>query len=113
MTALGCGLLLLGILFYVFYPERNVAAQTQKTRLEYLRERKEVLYENLRDLNFEYRAGKYVEEDYRAQQTILENEAAGVMAEIEVLEDWPSRHTACGAAAMRGSNGAPDGRDGQ
>jgi hypothetical protein len=82
----GCGLLLLGILVYVFYPERHVEAQTQKTRLEYLRERKDVLYDNLRDLNFEYRAGKFVEEDYTAQQTTLENEAAGVMAEIDLLE---------------------------
>lgn len=86
MIELSCILLTLGIGFYVFYPDRNVAAQTQKTRLEYLRERKEVLYDNLRDLNFEYRAGKYVEEDYRAQQAILENEAAGVMAEIEQIE---------------------------
>jgi len=86
VITLGCSALLLGILFYVFYPERHVEAQTQKTRLEYLRERKDVLYDNLRDLNFEYRAGKYVEEDYRAQQTVLENEAAGVMAEIELLE---------------------------
>lgn len=86
MIALSCGVLLVGILVYVFYPERHVEAQRQKTRLEYLRERKDVLYDNLRDLNFEYHAGKYVEEDYRRQQTILEDEAAGVMAEIEVLE---------------------------
>lgn len=86
MIVLSCGLLLVGILVYVFYPERNVAAQRQKTRLEYLRERKDVLYDNLRDLNFEYKAGKYVEADYRAQQTILEDEATGVMAEIDLLE---------------------------
>lgn len=86
MIMVGCVLLTLGIGLYVFYPERNVAAQTQKTRLEYLHERKEALYDNLRDLNFEFRAGKYVEEDYRAQQGILETEAAGVMAEIERLE---------------------------
>lgn len=79
-------MLLVGTLIYVFYPERHVAAQRQKTRLEYLRERKDVLYDNLRDLNFEYRAGKYVDEDYRRQQTILEDEAAGVLAEIDVLE---------------------------
>jgi hypothetical protein len=89
---LWCALLALGIGFYVFYPERNVAAQTQKTRLEYLRERKDVLYDNLRDLNFEFRAGKYVEEDYRAQQGILENEAAGVIAEIEQLESQGVYH---------------------
>lgn len=82
----GCALLLVGALIYVFYPERHVEAQRQKTRLEYLRERKEVLYDNLRDLNFEYRAGKYVEHDYRNQQNILEDEAAGVVAEIELLE---------------------------
>jgi hypothetical protein len=86
VIALGCGVLLLGILFYVFYPERHVEAQRQKTRLEYLRERKDVLYDNLRDLNFEYRAGKFVDEDYRAQQRILEDEAAGVLAEIDLLE---------------------------
>jgi hypothetical protein len=86
VTIIACSLLLIGILFYVFYPERHVESQTQKTRLEYLRERKDALYENLRDLNFEYRAGKYVQEDYAAQQTTLETEAAEVMAEIELLE---------------------------
>lgn len=86
MSIIACSLLLIGILFYVFYPERHVESQTQKTRLEYLRERKDVLYDNLRDLNFEYRAGKYVQEDYTAQQTTLENEAAEVIAEIELLE---------------------------
>ncbi len=36
----------------------------EKTRLVYLRERKEVIYENLRDLNFEYKAGKFPEQDF-------------------------------------------------
>ena len=86
MILVACGLLLLGTLFYVFYPERHIEEQHQKTRLEYLRERKDVLYDNLRDLNFEYRAGKYVQEDYAMQQAALENEAAEVLAEIDVLE---------------------------
>ncbi|HZD47131.1 MAG TPA: hypothetical protein VE178_00175 [Silvibacterium sp.] len=86
MIILACSLLLIGILFYVFYPERHVEEQHQKTRLEYLEERKEVLYDNLRDLNFEYRAGKYVQEDYALQQAALENETAEVLAEIDVLE---------------------------
>ena len=85
MTIIACSLLLIGILFYVFYPERHVESQTQKTRLEYLRERKDVLYDNLRDLNFEYRAGKYPEEDYTAQRAALEAEAAQVLSEIERL----------------------------
>ena len=79
-------LLLIGCFLFVFWPERNVEAQHAKTRLEYLRERREVLYENLRDLNFEYRAGKYPEEDYAAQRALLENEAAETVAEIDLLE---------------------------
>jgi cbb3-type cytochrome oxidase subunit 3 len=86
MTTIACALLLLGAFLYVFWPERHVEAQHQKTRLEYLRERREVLYDNLRDLNFEYKAGKYPEEDYAAQRTMLENETAETVAEIELLE---------------------------
>ena len=86
MSAIACGLLLIAIFIYVFYPERHVEAQVQKTRLDFLRERKDVLYENLRDLNFEYRAGKYPEEDYAAQRAALENEAAEVVAEMDLLE---------------------------
>jgi hypothetical protein len=112
VIGLACGLLLVGAVIYVFYPERHVEEQRQKTRLEYLRERKEVLYDNLRDLNFEYHAGKFVEEDFHRQQNLLEDEAAGVMAEIEVLEDWPSRQTAFGASVAN-AGGAPDGRGGK
>jgi hypothetical protein len=86
MIWVACAVLTLGIFVYVFYPQRTTALQTQKTRLEFLRERKDVVYENLRDLNFEYRAGKYPEEDYQAQRAGLENEAAQVMAEMEFLE---------------------------
>ncbi len=86
MTWIACAVLLIGILIYVFYPQRKPEMQTQKTRLDFLRERKEVVYENLRDLNFEYRAGKYPKEDYVAQRAGLENEAAQIIAEIEFLE---------------------------
>jgi hypothetical protein len=86
MTWVACAVLTLGIFVYVFYPQRTTELQTQKTRLEFLRERKDVVYDNLRDLNFEYRAGKYPEEDYQAQRAGLENEAAQVMAEMEFLE---------------------------
>jgi outer membrane protein TolC len=81
------GLLLLFVLFvYTFWPENVFASQREKTRLDYLQERKEQLYENLRDLNFEYRAGKYPEEDFLVQRAQLENETAQLMSEIELLE---------------------------
>ena len=78
---LGC-LLALAVIVYTFWPENGFASQRDKTRLEYLLERKEQLYENLRDLNFEYRAGKYPDEDYRSQRAQLENETAILLAEI-------------------------------
>jgi hypothetical protein len=78
-------LLMLACVAFIFWPQQKVAAPIEKTRLDYLRERKDVLYENLRDLNFEFRAGKYPEDDYARQRESLEAEAAGVMAEMQQL----------------------------
>lgn len=74
------------LLIYTFWPENVFASQREKTRLDYLLERKEQLYENLRDLNFEHRAGKYPEEDYLVQRALLENETAQLLTEIERLQ---------------------------
>jgi hypothetical protein len=76
-------LLLLGCFAYIFWPQPQLASPIEKTRLDYLRERKEVIYDNLRDLNFEFRAGKYPEDDYERQRSSLETEAASVIAEME------------------------------
>lgn len=71
---------------YVFWPQKDgFAPAVEKTRLDYLRERKDAIYENLRDLNFEYRAGKYPDADYATQRASLEAEAAQVLAEMETL----------------------------
>ncbi len=80
-------LLTLGLLGYIFLLPGQVESGEEKTRLSYLCERKEVLYENLRDLNFEYKAGKFPEPDYLAMRASLEDEAVAVLAEIEELED--------------------------
>ena len=77
--------LTLGIFAYMFWPEKNPFVQRDKTRADYLRERKDVIYDNLRDLNFEYLAGKHPEPDYAEQRAALEDEAAQVVAELEGL----------------------------
>jgi hypothetical protein len=79
--------LALALFVYTFWPENVFASQREKTRLDFLLERKEQLYENLRDLNFEFRAGKYPEEDFQSQRAQLENEAAVLLAEIEHLQN--------------------------
>ena len=78
--------LAVALFFYTFWPEHASASQREKTRLDYLLERKEQLDENLRDLNFEFRAGKYPEEEFEAQRTQLENETAQLLVEIEHLQ---------------------------
>jgi hypothetical protein len=78
-------LLLIGCFAYIFWPQAPVAKMKEKGRIDYLRERKDVIYDNLRDLNFEFKAGKYPEEDFTRQRDELEGEAAVVLAEIDSL----------------------------
>jgi len=85
MGMIAAAVLTLAVVAFVFWPEKNPFVQADKTRADYLRERKDVIYENLRDLNFEYQAGKYPEQDYADQRAGLEDEAARVIAEIELL----------------------------
>jgi hypothetical protein len=91
MIVAACVLLAAGLLAYVFHVPSQVEHSPEKTRLVYLRERKEVIYENLRDLNFEYKAGKFPEADYLAMRSNMEEEAAAVLAEIEMLESAERR----------------------
>lgn len=86
MGAIAGVVLALALFAFIFWPEKNPFFQADKTRVDYLRERKDVIYENLRDLNFEYMAGKYPEQDYAEQRTALEDEAAQVIAEMDALE---------------------------
>jgi len=84
-----CGLFLIAALFYIFYIPGKVHLGPEKTRASYLRERKDVVYENLRDLNFEYRAGKVPDVDYQSLKASLQDEAATLLAEIARLESQP------------------------
>jgi hypothetical protein len=66
--------LVIGYFGYVFWPQKRIAAPIEKTRLDYLR-----------DLNFEFRSGKFPEDDYARQRETLETEAARVVSEIDTL----------------------------
>jgi hypothetical protein len=90
MTWLICGLLLVGSLYYVLYLPGRLFLGPEKTRAGYLRERKDAVYENLRDLNFEYKAGKVPDADYASLKSSLQDEAATLLAEIARLEKNPA-----------------------
>ncbi|HZW93135.1 MAG TPA: hypothetical protein VFF64_09300 [Candidatus Eremiobacteraceae bacterium] len=81
-----CLTLAVASLFYVFYLPGKLFLGPEKTRAAYLRERKEAVYENLRDLNFEYKAGKVPDADYASLKSSLQDEAATLLAEIARLE---------------------------
>jgi hypothetical protein len=49
----------------------------------HLDERKAAIYENLRDLQFEYRVGKLSDSDYQLTKKDLQKELATVMAEVD------------------------------
>jgi hypothetical protein len=81
-----CLLVTAAALFYVFYLPGKLYLGPEKTRAGYLRERKDAVYENLRDLNFEYKAGKLPDADYQSLKSSLQDEAATLLAEIARLE---------------------------
>lgn len=80
------GVLLVALFAYVFWPDKDPFVQSANTRLDFLRERRDMVYANLRDLNFEYKAGKYPVEDYATQRDMLETEAATIVSEIDTFE---------------------------
>jgi hypothetical protein len=53
---------------------------------QHLDERKAAIYENLRDLQFEYRVGKLSDHDYQQTKKDLQKELAGVLAEVDRLK---------------------------
>ena len=86
MGLVAASLLLIALFAYVFWPDGNPFVQRPKTRLDFLEERRDMVMNNLRDLNFEHKAGKYPEQDYLQQRDILEAEASTILAEMDTLQ---------------------------
>ncbi|WP_419806937.1 hypothetical protein [Terriglobus sp.] len=86
MGLIASAVLLLALFAYVFWPEENPFIQRARTRLDFLEERREAVMNNLRDLSFEFRAGKYPEQDYATQRDMLEREAADILREMDTLQ---------------------------
>jgi hypothetical protein len=83
-----CAALALATLLFIFYIQPDASdLAPRRTKLDQLLERRDTIYDNLRDLRFEYRSGKYSEGDFEAMKTALENEAAVVLAEIEQVTE--------------------------
>jgi hypothetical protein len=75
-----------GLFIFYIQPDASDLAP-HRSKLDQLLERRDTLYDNLRDLRFEFRSGKYAENDYEAMKTSLENEAALTLAEIDQITE--------------------------
>jgi hypothetical protein len=77
-------LLVAGILFFtLFVRPEDIPEPVPVSPVQHLEDRKSAIYDNLRDLQFEYRLGKLSDEDYQRTKTALQKELAAVLAEIE------------------------------
>jgi len=83
-----CLALAAATMLFIFYirPDASDLAP-HRSKLDQLLERRDTIYDNLRDLKFEYRSGKYSEGDFEAMKNSLENEAALVLAEIDQVTE--------------------------
>jgi hypothetical protein len=88
-TVLGaCLMLAVAVALFIFYIQPDASdLAPHRTKLDQLLERRDAIYDNLRDLRFEYRSGKYSDGDFEAMKTALENEAAQVLAEIDQVTE--------------------------
>jgi hypothetical protein len=83
-----CFALALATGLFVFYIQPDASdLAPHRSKLDQLLERRDTLYDNLRDLRFEFRSGKYAENDYEAMKISLENEAAVVLTEIDQVTE--------------------------
>ncbi len=105
-----CVALAVATLIFIFYIEPDASdSAPHRSRLDSLMERRDAIYDNLRDLKFEHRAGKFSEGDFEEMRAGLEKEAAMVLAEIENVTGGvarPQRREAssANAQALRGKS---------
>ncbi len=84
MTIVFAALLVIGVLaFTLFIRQKDIPEPLPVSPLQHLEDRKSVIYDNLRDLQFEYRVGKLSDNDYQRTKISLQKELAGVLAEME------------------------------
>jgi hypothetical protein len=86
-------LLAVTLIFTLFIRAKDIPPPDPVSPTQHLDERKARLYENLRDLQFEYRVGKLSDADYAQTKLSLQKELAVVVAEIEKMQPKPAAAT--------------------
>jgi hypothetical protein len=84
--AITCAVAIAVIVFILGIRAKDLPEPEPESPFQHLDERKAAIYENLRDLTFEYRLGKLSDEDYQSTKRDLQKELAGVLAEVDRLK---------------------------
>jgi hypothetical protein len=83
MIALTCLVAIAALLFTLAVRPQDVPEPIPVSPIQHLEDRKYAIYDNLRDLQFEYRLGKLSDNDYQQTKQALQMELAVVLAETE------------------------------
>src|SRR5664279_5731107 len=86
IIALACVIAIAVIAFVLGVRAQDLPEPEPESPFLHLDERKAAIYENLRDLQFEYRVGKLSDQDYQITKRDLQKELAGVLAEVDRLK---------------------------
>jgi hypothetical protein len=86
IIALTCLIAIAVIAFVLTVRPQDLPDVEPPSPFRHLDERKASIYENLRDLQFEYRVGKLSDADYQHTKQDLQKELAAVMAEVDKLK---------------------------
>lgn len=83
ITAVAILIVLAALFFTLYVRKEDIPEPEPVSPVRHMEDRKQAIYDNLRDLQFEYRLGKLSDEDYQQTKQALQRELAGVLAEIE------------------------------
>src|SRR3954451_14399953 len=83
--AAAAALILIALALTFFVRPQPLTESAGASPWRHLEGRKASIYENLRDLQFEFRLGKLSDDDYQRTKIELQAELAGLLAEIDQL----------------------------
>ena len=85
IIALACVVAIVVIAFILGVRAKDLPEPEPESPFLRMDERKAAIYENLRDLQFEYRVGKLSDQDYQNTKKDLQKDLAAVLAEVDAL----------------------------
>ena len=94
-----------GLVYTMFVREQDLPKPEPVNPFQQLDDTKARIYENLRDLQFEYRLGKLSDEDYARTKKDLQGELARVLSDVDQLKQQLGVQVANVAPAAKAATG--------